>query len=71
MNSYQLSRDKMDKENKIIQEILHKNGYTHPPSNQYPAAKDMSIERKKNTGPNSHTSERRPEPSQRSSKILE
>jgi translation elongation factor EF-Ts len=27
MNNYQLSHDKMDKENEIIQEILHRNGY--------------------------------------------
>jgi translation elongation factor EF-Ts len=27
MNSYQLSLDKVDKENKIIQDILHNNGY--------------------------------------------
>ena len=27
MNSYQLSRDKMDKESKIIHYILHSNGY--------------------------------------------
>jgi hypothetical protein len=70
MNSYQLSRDKAEKENKIIQDILHNNGYNASNLKSISSRK-KHVERRKHTGLSSHTSARRPESPRNSSKILE
>jgi len=63
MNSYQLSRDKVDKENEIIQISYTIRDTMHPLSNQYQTANNMNVEWKKHTGLSSHTLARRPGPS--------
>ena len=71
MNSYQLSRDKMDKESKIIQDILHSNGYNASTLKSISSSKKQEHGTEKHTGLSSHTSEKKPELSRKSSEILE
>jgi hypothetical protein len=71
MNTYQLFRDEMEKENKIIQDILHNNRYNAYTLKSTSSSKNMNVGWKKHTGLSSRTSARRPEPSRKYEKILE
>ena len=70
MNSYQLPPDKKDEEKKVIQEILHRNGYDASTLKSISGKKRHEKGTKKHTDLNSHTSVRRPDPSRNLSGIL-